>query len=1783
MRRIINYMLLLTFLSGVKFQSALKLPIEDERFHNSEKNLRSRLITSMPMFLNEEKINNYDDENISKRTIRSSELPASPAVLLRPDKFQFYTFNQRGDVITKQMTEQQIQSLIAAGGGHLPMEIHEPQKAGDVPLGGLKVADVVRNVQNVLSSELNKPTPVITSMPTIPGHANSDWSSILPSILSGDMETISSGEQSMTIVTETPEIISINPIEPQSVQKNNGMSSSNDNKFEEKPMIQVPVITVDELPNRQSLSNISYQHEKEQSTNGPIFEKLNTISASQLKDQQKLNNTILTSMKNTSVQNQMTDASEIIDQSIKYISTNNATLENKNNTIIDALTDTNSMSIKVPVNEDEIKTQEILKPKPDIAKPVSIKNDNKIMPNETVKVNQTENIKLDTVKLSDNDKITSEIKKPIEVLNDIKNTSINTDILNDTFIKQTTEFNVEITTIVPVKNISEQTGEKIVTEVSTKATDTPNIPIVLLSIIQTSDKKNMTNETLKSSTTEKPEVEITTIYSTPITTTVKIDIPTTTLTSITTTPKVDVTTGTISVTEPVKLIQEDTKVEMTNPAVETKTKKPQILLTTKEAIIDFTTENPSTTEAIKTFTTVTQTEEASTTMSSEFISSTDATLINLVSLNSTKIPLNPLPIDLADSLSSMISQISKDVPVVVTSLDKNKTDIPMADLTNKFADIMQEKTTIKEEISTTEIPTTVKYSLNDNVKEILSIKNTTSSTIEETTTVQPTTLDAVITTTEKTSMKIKEQNLNDTTDFKIQSINIEKVSLINENNKNILKDIVTVKSVVDEESTETPIVRIDVMETKPDTIVKKNITESVGNLTESPLVRIQIKESISTIHQLLESSPIVTSTPAVEILTMPTNGAANNISSGLIAGYPSNETTLLNLKPSENVKLESKEDTDSYLDTATSTTANVYDKKNLSIFDLIEKYEATTEKIQIDPDTTEFTMQKIEFDQLPISKNKPSLSTTTTTTEKIEKEKNKIDNTTVEITTESFKNSTEISIIKNSTTAQLIENIKSTDENLSSSSFNLLPVTSTELPKIENIVLKNTTPVVESTTVMFLEILNSTMSNIKNDTKTVEVLPMTTIKPLNLNASVVRVDTTPEIQTIELLNSMKPTAPKKSDTNDTLISVNDESKIKVDQTTVKGNKLQTTQPSVSSTTSYVNDSYKKLGETHAVLNKSSSTTSSSLEKIPSSYSTDIPLKVKDQKKDSSMELLEIMLPNKISTNLKPSSSLADNISSQTIKPETTTKLAELIKINESAKIPLESEKWTLIPQKPLTGLIKNGNYGGKINNKKPIEAVIEKESKKPTSETEILQLSLDHATTAESLDTSVKNLDNDVLYFTNLCNDLAFTFWTATNQGLSNARSLALSPFGMTSMLAMVFLGARGPTSDKMNDILKLDDVASFNPHLVFQNVTDSLSIARKQGIANAAFVRELFADRLKVRKLMPFYKEQAQQFYDGSVAEVNFATISDLARRRTNLMIRQQTGGRIKNFVSDNIVSLKAPLAALSANVFQSDCNDVDASSEGRDGELYFAVSPAIRQRKLIPVPSVVWRKGVYAGYEPGLDATAVSLGGPEKLISTIFVIPGQQGFTASGDNLELLEERLIREATHDGAWNKILKVIIPRPGIELQLPKFSHKSIINATSALKRMGLEELFDKHANLKGINGVGADLHLSDVLQMNLFSTCGDENIMNSKNHVEVYPGTPQRNIRFLKSEKEDEFDYNENSEEEKDDVLLSRPVRQTDESEKPRIKLDRPFLYFVRHNPTGLILHMGRFNPRLLP
>lgn len=78
------------------------------------------------------------------------------------------------------------------------------------------------------------------------------------------------------------------------------------------------------------------------------------------------------------------------------------------------------------------------------------------------------------------------------------------------------------------------------------------------------------------------------------------------------------------------------------------------------------------------------------------------------------------------------------------------------------------------------------------------------------------------------------------------------------------------------------------------------------------------------------------------------------------------------------------------------------------------------------------------------------------------------------------------------------------------------------------------------------------------------------------------------------------------------------------------------------------------------------------------------------------------------------------------------------------------------------------------------------------------------------------------------------------------------------------------------------------------------------------------------------------------------------------------------------------------------------------------------MKQRRLVPVPAVVYKSGFLAGYEPSLDATAVALGSKDQTVSTILVVPGQQGIAAPGDGLARLEKRLVESSFKKGTTLK-------------------------------------------------------------------------------------------------------------------------------------------------------------------
>ncbi|KYM79273.1 Leukocyte elastase inhibitor [Atta colombica] len=1586
----LRWLLPALIVSWMSLQLGVALPAHNEHSHVSADTFDPRVydnILGVPSYVYSTATSTiihqygraHHSPNGKNETQSSHKLVASPAGLLRPDKFQFYTYDDKGDMITRQMTAQEIQGLIASGGtDHIAMDRQEPQKADDVLTGGKKVMDVVQKVQNVLKSALDKPPTLTGSIPKIPEHANVEWSNILPSILSGETDSIppnsDSSQLSHKLTTEKVEAESTskhstkkpatldvqtnayagftNNVQEKPYQDHHSQQTA----VTEKPMIPVPVITLTE----QKLSTL-----QSAVTESPVFQIVSVIpvESAGIKESQTDPSTADSSAASSSTIQLSTQTEE--SQTEQYVELTLSEVPKE--TTFPQLTSLDMYPVSITTKQTTTTNNKVMKPP--VLPLSSSSNEMPKLPIMNINYEQRRNVS----------EVNEKNSRPI--INTQTHETFTTEIpLRDT----TTKFDYSIT-YRPVNTVDRESSTSIFEDSRIKATtSTASIGVETTSNRITSNNLPTTPAGLKST-----QIHVEVLESTAPSSFVQLEKTHATAASLPASQTESPTTFG-NITE--RIISEKTS-----------TTSFLNLIDTKAVASETVTKTQSTTASIDT----NLSSNKPMTTNENF----DNTLANLnlsdpVSAIDKVISIVPLPsstptikIDLPDNISNFVGEIAGDIASGLIA------GFPTTNVSN-LSTIEKEKIENVTKLLETEknVTQSTQEILMNPVQNGTLIYNTSTQTKESNDTLEPIKL-----------LSINER-IDDSTKTSLSSPTNKFTNVNGESKVAIKQNATTVEvvSVIPEQTTMTTMTTIDVGIRLPG--VNKTLN------TNNNQKKTEIKEKIKTTE-----TPIVRTDLSPELSNQLSVKVANDI------------------KNSGHVKNSSK--------------IEALNEKNDSFANALITKE-TVVIHSINDSSSESSSQAYTG-----YKNKDN----------IQNKEDKKNNESSFISIKEYTNSS-IKITQNST------NDANENKGNISRPDNSVNNTSSQIDK----------NVMQTTSMVNASIQNDEHSN-NTESKT---------------ASLKHSESSPKPDMIRLQTSTSP------------------SSVPIRQTS-KSDFKPSEKPDVTKTDADVNteDKWTLISQQ----------ASPAISKLPKPPKLSKPLQRK---------------PVNHAQTLPPSNDLNSNDSTHVRSPG--------------------------------------------------IEAPAHQQEQ-PQSSTQSF-LPLDVSQSAIGLDATIRHTSTDIINFAKLCNELAFNFWVATNKGLSTARSLALSPFGMTSLLAMIFLGARGPTSDQMNEVLGLDDVATFNPHLVFQNITDAVGLARGQGIANAAFVRELFADKMKVRKLMPFYKEQAQQFYEGLVTEVNFATISDLVRRRTNLLVRKQTGGRIKDFVKTNTVPLRSPLAALSANVFQTDCNSSLTSSVGRDGELYFAVSPAVRQRKLVPVPATTWRSGVLAGYEPSIDATAIALGGSDKLVSTIFVLPGQQGHTAPGDTLDRLEQRLVRSAFRDGAWNKLLKVLILRHGLELQVPKFSHRSVVNATAALKRMGLDELFSGNADFKGINGIGHRLHLADVLQMNLFSTCGDENILNGRHHVETYPASPlRRNVErrteddnFGNTAEENTMRYGILPQEDNIDsyaeqsrtVLYGfyREERQLSGSlERPRLKLDRPFLYFVRHNPSGIILHMGRFNPRLLP
>ena len=409
--------------------------------------------------------------------------------------------------------------------------------------------------------------------------------------------------------------------------------------------------------------------------------------------------------------------------------------------------------------------------------------------------------------------------------------------------------------------------------------------------------------------------------------------------------------------------------------------------------------------------------------------------------------------------------------------------------------------------------------------------------------------------------------------------------------------------------------------------------------------------------------------------------------------------------------------------------------------------------------------------------------------------------------------------------------------------------------------------------------------------------------------------------------------------------------------------------------------------------------------------------------------------------------------------------------------------------------------------------------------------------------------------FIHINNDLGFNMFKKSIQDPDHQQeNLIFNPLSATTSLALVFLGARGVTSWQINELLRLDEMISFNPHLMYKSITDDL--ASSEDFFTTACVKELLIDEDE-SPLIEFYRARVDYFYSGTIEQIDFDQLNTNAGRLIDDMVSRKTQKKILNFMAqDQIPPYAPPMISLGANAFQADFpKEYDLKYQ----TMNFINLPRIG-RRLVKVPSVKLMGKFFIGYEETLQATTAAIPFQKDKFSLVLILPGRPSDYIAG-GLSQIESKLNNET-----WTALMRSMQPVDHVEIQFPVINHRykvfvfsyvffsmlpffrSFVNLNETLQSFGMLDAFNANkADFTGINGAN-DLYLTAFAQIN-----------------DIQLG--RTNYRQARQEEHHDHHEHHDSDQHSDDHAHHHIT----------LKFERQFLYAIRHNPTGMVTHLGRY------
>jgi len=352
--------------------------------------------------------------------------------------------------------------------------------------------------------------------------------------------------------------------------------------------------------------------------------------------------------------------------------------------------------------------------------------------------------------------------------------------------------------------------------------------------------------------------------------------------------------------------------------------------------------------------------------------------------------------------------------------------------------------------------------------------------------------------------------------------------------------------------------------------------------------------------------------------------------------------------------------------------------------------------------------------------------------------------------------------------------------------------------------------------------------------------------------------------------------------------------------------------------------------------------------------------------------------------------------------------------------------------------------------------------------------------------------------------------------------NLFLSPYSISSALAMTYAGARGETASQMATALELT-LPQDELNVAFADLQGQLHAVQEKGTIQLNVANSLWPQA--GYSFLKSYLSLAQKYYGVTITPLDYRSDKEAARRAINAWVEEKTKNRIRDLIQRGMLTSSTRLVLANAIYFKGNWSSAFKKEATKDAPFYRTAGE--------PVQAPMMMQKEQFGYADRADLQVLELPYAGGELSMLILLPKK------ADGLADLEKQLTVENLKH--WTNDLQ----KQEVEVFLPRFKMTSRFDLGSTLSAMGMVDAFIAgKADFSGMDGKAGWLSIGIVVHKAFV----DVNEEGTEAAAATGVGMRMAAVR----------------------------------ARIPVLRADHPFFFLIRHNATGSILFMGRvLNPTL--